>query len=257
MAAAIKSSFSSSSRVNVVQGPPGTGKTTVISAIVAEGLSRNQNFFVTAQSNTATKNLVDALVKRGIEDIVVVVSDDFYVEWHEHRYTDIIGKVTLLKTSSLDKEGFDSRLLNSSVVLATLAQLSTFKVSSAIIKRGLGHLIIDEASQICEYFYPHLFEMYHKSLDRVTFVGDQEQLAPSGSDTIKGIHSIFNRLKVDAFLTESYRLPFEICVEISKTVYNGKLFPAKAKSNLLSPLVLVDAGGEEARRQGSFSYKVT
>ncbi|KAI9106238.1 hypothetical protein DFS34DRAFT_55887 [Phlyctochytrium arcticum] len=81
--------------LTLIHGPPGTGKTFAITAAVAASISSPDHHFyvLTCQTNAATRNLAVTLLKRGVSDFKIVVSDDFFVEWHEHQYEKIHGHV--------------------------------------------------------------------------------------------------------------------------------------------------------------------
>ncbi|TRM64360.1 hypothetical protein BD626DRAFT_400681, partial [Schizophyllum amplum] len=68
-------------------GPPGTGKTSVIAATVQQSItSGGGGIWLVAQSNVAVKNIAEKLEKVGFHDYRLLVSRDFYEEWHEHIY---------------------------------------------------------------------------------------------------------------------------------------------------------------------------
>lgn len=50
----------------IIHGPPGTGKTTVLIEIIRQAISQNQFALATAPSNTACDNLLESLVKAGV-----------------------------------------------------------------------------------------------------------------------------------------------------------------------------------------------
>ena len=52
--------------VMLVHGPPGTGKTTALIEIIRQSVSRKKSVFVTAPSNTACDNILEMLIKRGM-----------------------------------------------------------------------------------------------------------------------------------------------------------------------------------------------
>ncbi len=52
--------------VALVHGPPGTGKTTALVELVRQAAARGESTFVTAPSNTACDNVLERLVKKGL-----------------------------------------------------------------------------------------------------------------------------------------------------------------------------------------------
>ncbi len=51
----------------LVHGPPGTGKTTALIELIRQTVVRKESVFVTAPSNTACDNILEMLVKRGVQ----------------------------------------------------------------------------------------------------------------------------------------------------------------------------------------------
>jgi regulator of nonsense transcripts 1 len=169
--------------MNVIHGPPGTGKTTVISNFIKiwdlKVRRVGEQAICTARSNIAVKNIAESFVKNGFLNFAILVSDEFYWEWHEHLYKDDEIHSRLFPTS-VDTSGFRKY----AVVLCTLATVAGY---DGLVK--VTHLVIDEASQIFigNYLSP-LIQL--TDLKKVIFFGDDKQLAPYGSSTVKVV-SVF------------------------------------------------------------------
>lgn len=159
----------------------GSGKTTVISSLVAATSHLDDHFIViAAQTNAAVRNLAEALVKKGVDDFVIVVSDGFLIEWHEASYMNMNKHV--IRTSELrdmSKDELEERIGPNTVLLCSLAQLSSSRLVTVLQERRLRHLLVDEASQIPTFALPHLFGLYKKTLRRISFVGDPKQVSLS------------------------------------------------------------------------------
>ncbi|KAJ3184589.1 hypothetical protein HDU87_003990 [Geranomyces variabilis] len=214
--------------VTLIHGPPGTGKTHTITAAVAASLSvedHHEFYVLTCQTNAATRNLGVTLLKRGVEDFKIVVSDEFYVEWHEEEYKVIRDHV--VKASDAQADKLESLIGAKTVVLCCLAQLSKENLIDILQARQITHLIIDEASQISLANLPHLLALYGKTLQRITFVGDPEQLAPYGNEEHPAVMSIFERHLPDVMLKEQYRMPNDLGSFISDHVYRRQLVSHK------------------------------
>ncbi|KAJ3159685.1 hypothetical protein HDU88_008726 [Geranomyces variabilis] len=215
--------------VNLIHGPPGTGKTYAITAAVATSVTsgRNDDFYVlTCQTNAATRNLAVTLLKRQVTDFKIVVSDNFFVEWHEEQYKVIRDHV--VQSSETKAINFDKLIGPRTVVLCSLSQLSNPSLVSVFRQRRVTHLVIDEASQICLANLPHVLALYRDSLQRVTFVGDPMQLAPFGNEQHPTVQSIFEQLPTDIMLKQQYRMPHDLGMFISTHVYNGQLTSHKS-----------------------------
>ncbi|KAI8586623.1 P-loop containing nucleoside triphosphate hydrolase protein [Geranomyces variabilis] len=184
----------------LLSGPPGTGKTVAITAAVAASITSTEHHFyvLTCQTNAATRNLAATLLKRGVSDFKIVVSDDFFVEWHEDKYKKISDHVIL--SSNTKTDGFGDAIGPRTVVLCSVSQLSNANIISVLKRRRLTHLVIDEASQICIANLPHILTLYQDSLKRLTFVGDPKQLAPFGNEQHPTVQSVYERLGSDVML---------------------------------------------------------
>lgn len=245
---------SAKDRLILIHGPPGTGKTTVIGAFAKQWLqwagewseSEDQygaksTMWCVCQSNAATKNIADALQSAGVP-YKILVSAAFYREWHEHHYTRV--KEDVVVTDELGDLGQARRALgNVRVILSTISGLSSIRldIGQVFRIRPLHLLLVDEASQLVTAIYPHVFANHHRTLQKVVFLGDDQQLAPYGSDTLQHVTSVFElpHLRETAhMLNESYRLPRSLCAFISKHVYGEQLkVPADALETPLTDTV--------------------
>ncbi|EGN94828.1 hypothetical protein SERLA73DRAFT_187894, partial [Serpula lacrymans var. lacrymans S7.3] len=104
-------------------GPPGTGKTTTISTAVKIRAERGEMIWIVAQSNIAVKNLAESLCKHDV-DFRLVVSKEFYVEWHEHIYEKIERK--LIRSDELRSDLLELQWIlgDTTILLCTLSMLS-------------------------------------------------------------------------------------------------------------------------------------
>ncbi|KIK52414.1 hypothetical protein GYMLUDRAFT_77826 [Collybiopsis luxurians FD-317 M1] len=182
------------SPVVVVHGPPGTGKTSTIVA-AAETWSKKllEPVWIIGNSNVTVKNIAEKLLQRNV-DFKLIVSVEFYVEWHEHIYKRIQGK--LIRTDQLPKDRFalSQEIGSSTVILSTLALLANPNLE----RKGVfdivpvQNLVVDEASQI-----NHVFYELRKTLKRVCFSGDPKQLPPYGKEQCKSLKSVFELAHLD------------------------------------------------------------
>ncbi|KAI5119293.1 hypothetical protein M0805_008208 [Coniferiporia weirii] len=230
----VEAMVSTSEPIVVTHGPPGTGKTTTISVAVMEMCSLGRTTWVVAQSNVGVKNIAESLHKHG-GNFKLIVSKEFYVEWHEHLYGDV--EDNLIRTDEFPGQPRDVDLLFSgiSIVLCTLSTLSNpVLVEKRIFELvPVENLVVDEASQIGVFNYLHLFGRF-KELKKACFFGDPKQLPPYGQDTAPTMQSIFDieHLQSSAyFLDTQYRMPTRLGAFISQAVYSGKL---KSKHDIKS-----------------------
>ncbi|KAF8517303.1 P-loop containing nucleoside triphosphate hydrolase protein [Hysterangium stoloniferum] len=226
-----------------VHGPPGTGKTRVIAAAAQVWLSDSVPVWIVAQSNVAVKNIAEKLVKEGVE-FKLIVSKEFYFEWHEHIYekieANIIGSDKLQR---MDKDQLDKIFGSCKVVLATLGMLSNPTVSRGVINHiPVERLVIDEASQI-----NHIFDKFKKTL--IKSFCSFNVVAPFGIDDIPSLKSIFDIPHIcrkTYFLNTQYRMPVPLGNFISEHVYKNEL-RSKNDTESTSCLAFVEAGGTEQK----------
>lgn len=243
----------STREIEIIQGPPGTGKTTVIT----HSLDIFHRLFFTdenpteiaicaARGNVAVRNIAQACLKLGFDRFRLIVSKEFYEEWHEPQYEKMTNYI-ITSDQIQNKEKMFKDIRQCSVILCTISMLHNEKFFKTILhNRSPSMLIVDEASQIHigSYIAP-LLRM--PSLKKITFIGDDKQLPPYGSEKIK-VHSIFDIYRPTYFLEIQYRLPRLIGEFISKHVYNGKLKnpdPTPLSNKASHPVLWVNVEGDE------------
>ncbi|KAI0712798.1 P-loop containing nucleoside triphosphate hydrolase protein [Cerioporus squamosus] len=210
----------------VAHGPPGTGKTTTIAAALERWDRDGEPTWVIAQSNVGVKNIARTLIKYAV-DFKLLVSKEFYVEWHEHLYESIEER--LIRSDELFSEHVDiERMLGgSTTILCTISTLSNPALDNCGVfyTAPVERLVVDEASQIDSFELMHLFHKF-KHLEKVCMFGDPKQLPPYGQETAPQMKTIFDikHLKPSAyFLNTQYRMPIPLGQFISEEVYNSKL----------------------------------
>ncbi|PVF95895.1 hypothetical protein CPB86DRAFT_555029 [Serendipita vermifera] len=215
-------------RIVLVHGPPGTGKTSVIAAMTQcillqeqenntqedkeapddrkrekyehedeeeeeEKEDRGPTVWIVAQSNVAVKNVAEKLLKVGIYEFKLIVSQEFHFEWHEHLYEKI--KNNMCTSALLPKNPAEVKtfLGDARVILCTLSMLTYPRL------RQLGfhtiipveNVVVDEASQIQLGDLLPMLHIFGSDIKRLCMVGDHKQLAPYGQEQVQGIESIF------------------------------------------------------------------
>lgn len=245
-------SKSSDDRVCLVHGPPGTGKTTVIAASVTSLMAAPADgvgIWLVAQSNVAVKNIAEKLASVGFADFKILVSKDFHFEWHEHLYQMIERNVIRSDDFADNYIGTERLLLGSKVILCTISMLSHPRLGpSGFIRLVPIHtVVVDEASQIEVGDYLPTLDKF--DIQKLVFIGDDQQLAPYGQDDLGNLRSIFecDHLRNDAvFLDTQYRMPVHIGGFISRHIYDGKLQTVHSlKARSVCRLVDIQRGKEE------------
>ncbi|KAK0189342.1 P-loop containing nucleoside triphosphate hydrolase protein [Armillaria mellea] len=241
----------------LVHGPPGTGKTSTISAAAEIWGQSGLPTWITAHSNVAVKNIADKLALNNV-DFKIIVSKDFYVEWHEHLYTKLEDK--LLRGDRLPANQEDLRVIigTSSIILSTLSMIS----NPALDQNGMFDLVpprtlvMDEASQINVFEYMHVFVKFKDVMNKVCFFGDPKQLPPYGKEKAPSMQSIFDighLQDVAHRLDIQYRMPHPLGNFISREVYDNRL---RSEHDITDPscIAFIDAKNGKEEKSG-FSWR--
>ena len=225
----------------LVHGPPGTGKTYTIARLVRALVDRGERVLLSAFTNRAVDNALDALREQGFEDVARV------------------GTKTGVREDMLDVR-FERRgepndraaaLRSAPVVAATTATCG----SRVLREAAFDVAVVDEASQLTE---PGTLAAVNLA-DRFVLVGDHQQLPPvvqSGDERLAT--SLFERLHdghpdAAVMLDRQYRMSQRIQAFASREFYDGALRPATpaVAGGSLGDLPTVDAGTLPDRlRQG-------
>ncbi|WP_424004659.1 AAA domain-containing protein [Haloarcula salina] len=198
----------------LVHGPPGTGKTYTLARMVRALVARGDRVLLSAFTNRAVDNLIEALEDQGFTDIVRVGTESGVREdMQQYR----------LETSG-DPGECAGRLQNAQVVAATTATCG----GTTLQTQAFDVAVVDEAGQLTE---PGTLAATTLA-DRFVLVGDHQQLPPvvqSEDETLST--SLFERL-IDAhpeagvMLDRQYRMAQHIQAFASREFYDGQLRPA-------------------------------
>ncbi|TFK33237.1 P-loop containing nucleoside triphosphate hydrolase protein, partial [Crucibulum laeve] len=240
--------------LTLVQGPPGSGKTSVISTYVNFAIAMgHKGIWLVAKSNVAVKNIAEKLLSIGFHDWRLLVSQDFYLGWHEHLYTEL--KNNLIRSDKFFSISPEA-LGDCQVVLCTLSMLSNGNINKFTSHIPLNTLIVDEASQIEIGDYISVFSRF-KTLRKACFIGDDKQLPPYGQEDLQDLQSIFevSHLHEQAiFLDTQYRMPPQIGLFISGAVYEEKLNsnPFHPITDKFTACLFIDIMDKEKRHGESY-----
>ncbi|MDT3435400.1 AAA domain-containing protein [Haloarcula sp. 1CSR25-25] len=198
----------------LVHGPPGTGKTYTLARMVRALVDRGDRVLLSAFTNRAVDNLLEALEEQGYTDIVRVGTESGVREDMQEYRLETIG----------DPGECAGRLQNAQVVAATTATCG----GSTLQTQDFDVAVVDEAGQLTE---PGTLAATTLA-DRFVLVGDHQQLPPvvqSEDETLST--SLFERL-IDAhpeagiMLDRQYRMAQHIQAFASREFYDGQLRPA-------------------------------
>ncbi len=216
----------------LVHGPPGTGKTYTIARTVRALVERGDRVLLSAFTNRAVDNALEALRDQGFEDAIRVGSETGVREdMHDIRLRE-----------RGDPAELASRFRNAPVVAATTAACG----SRALREQSFDVALVDEASQLTE---PGTLAAVNLA-DRFVLVGDHKQLPPVVRAETDLQRSLFQRLverypEASVMLDRQYRMAQRIQAFSSKRFYDNKLRPA---SGTVAAQRLSDLPGVEPDR---------
>ncbi|WP_407066822.1 AAA domain-containing protein [Haloarcula sediminis] len=198
----------------LVHGPPGTGKTYTLARMVRALVEQGDRVLLSAFTNRAVDNAIEALEDQGFTDIVRVGT--------ESGVREDMQKYRLEQSG--DPETCAGTLQNAQVVAATTATCG----GTAMQSQSFDAAVVDEAGQLTE---PGTLAATTLS-DRFVLVGDHQQLPPvvqSNDETLTT--SLFERLieefpDAGVMLDRQYRMAQRIQAFASREFYDGQLRPA-------------------------------
>ncbi|MFC7202043.1 AAA domain-containing protein [Haloferax namakaokahaiae] len=236
----------------LIHGPPGTGKTYTIARTIRALVENGNRVLLTAFTNRAVDNALEALRDQGFEDIVRIGTESGVRE----------DMLDVRLSRSGDPNTLAADLHDASVVAATTASCG----SRVMREQSFDVALVDEASQLTE---PGTLAAVNLA-DRFVLVGDHKQLPPVVRAENDLQTSLFQRLigsypESSVMLTQQYRMSQRIQAFASAEFYDGALRPAAGEiaaqhlrdlgvdvadlpSELQNPVTFVDPDG---RRVGN------
>ena len=232
----------------LVHGPPGTGKTYTIARLVRALVERGDRVLLTAFTNRAVDNALEALREQGFEDAIRLGTASGIRPDMQDLRLEYAG----------DPDVRASELRDASVVAAT----TTTCGSRVLSEESFDVAVVDEASQLTE---PATLAAIVRA-DRFVLVGDHEQLPPVVRAETDLETSLFERLveqypEASVMLDRQYRMAQRIQAFPSREFYDNGLRPATGAvasqsieelgvdpsdlpATLRDPVSFVDPGGD-------------
>ena len=199
----------------LIHGPPGTGKTYTIAKLIRELTEQGDRVLLSAFTNRAVDNALEALLDQGFTDVVRMGTK-----------SGVRGDMGHLRLKTDGNPAERAAALESaSVVAATTASCG----SRVLRSQSFDVVVVDEASQLTE---PDTLAAINRG-DRFVLVGDHHQLPPVVQSEADLGTSLFERL-IDLYpdaavlLDRQYRMSQRIQAFPSKEFYDGALRPATA-----------------------------
>ncbi|PSQ44611.1 AAA family ATPase [Halobacteriales archaeon SW_5_68_122] len=206
----------------LVHGPPGTGKTYTLARTVRALVADGQRVLLSAFTNRAVDNAIEALEEQGFTDVL---------RWgSESGVREDMQAYRMERTGDPDDRA--ATLEEASVVAATTAACG----SRALKSQSFDVAVVDEAGQLTE---PGTF-LATNLADRFVLVGDHQQLPPvvrSANESDDGAdlqRSLFERLigeypEAGVMLDRQYRMNQRVQYFSSREFYDGQLRPASGE----------------------------
>jgi DNA replication ATP-dependent helicase Dna2 len=227
----------------LIHGPPGTGKTYTIARTIRALVDAGNRVLLSAFTNRAVDNALEALRDQGYEDIVRVGTETGVREDMQDLRLEQRG----------DPNDRVAELAHAQVVAATTSTCG----SRVMREQEFDVALVDEASQLTE---PGTLAATNLA-DRFVLVGDHEQLPPvvrAENDLTK---SLFQRLierypDASVMLDRQYRMAQRIQAFSSSEFYDGQLRPATGEvaAQRLSDLSDVEPTALPAELQDIVSF---
>jgi DNA replication ATP-dependent helicase Dna2 len=201
----------------LIHGPPGTGKTYTIARAIRALVERGDRVLLSAFTNRAVDNALEALREQGLDGDVVRVGTEYGVR----------GDMQDLRLRRRGDPGARAaELSEASVVAATTATCG----SRAMREQAFDIVLVDEASQLTE---PATLAAINLA-DRFVLVGDHQQLPPVVRAENDLQASLFERLieqypDASVMLNRQYRMAQRIQSFASREFYDGALRPASGQ----------------------------
>ena len=197
----------------LVHGPPGTGKTYTLARVVRELVDRGERVLLSAFTNRAVDNALEALREQGFDEFVRVGSETGVRE----------DTLPYLLETSGDPVERANELHEAPVVAATPASCG----SRVMREAEFDVAVVDEAGQLTE---PGTF-LATELADRFVLVGDHQQLPPVVRAENELRTSLFERLierypDAGVMLDRQYRMNQRVQWFSSTEFYDGALRPA-------------------------------
>ncbi len=197
----------------LIHGPPGTGKTYTIARTIRALVAEGNRVLLSAFTNRAVDNALEALRDQGFEDVLRVGTQ-----------TGVRGDMQDVRLVQRgDPNAKAAELRDAPVVAATTAACG----SRVLRECEFDVALVDEASQLTE---PGTHAAINRA-DRFVLVGDHEQLPPVVRAENDLQTSLFQRLierypDASVMLDRQYRMSQRIQAFASAEFYDGALRPA-------------------------------
>jgi DNA replication ATP-dependent helicase Dna2 len=227
----------------LIHGPPGTGKTYTLAQTVRGLVERGERVLLSAFTNRAVDNAIEALEAQGFTDVL--------------RWGSETGVRDDMQGYRLEQRG-DPEERAATLAAADVVAATTAACGSRVLKsQSFDVAVVDEAGQLTE---PGTFLPATLS-DRFVLVGDHRQLPPVVRAENDLQISLFERL-IEAYpeaavmLDRQYRMSQRIQYFPSEEFYDGALRPATAEvaARRLADLDGVDADALPAALSGGVAF---
>ena len=210
---------------SLIHGPPGTGKTYTIARLVRALVEQGDRVLLSAFTNRAVDNALEALQDQGFDDAIRVGSAN--------------GVREDMQDVRLERRGDPDDLVESLESAPVVAATAASCGSTVMSEQEFDVAVVDEAGQLTE---PGTLAATNLA-ERFVLVGDHQQLPPvvraeegdAGEEPGAALsRSLFERLierypDAGVMLDRQYRMAQRIQAFASREFYDGQLRPASGE----------------------------
>ena len=262
--------------ITLTNGPPGTGKTTTIAAVamtlaLGESVlkSRHPLVVICTQQNVAALNVLLALLRLGFTSVRLIVSGEYWYEWHEKEYDkNVLPFMYVTGKKAENAPNVEKGEKFAMITLVTFGLLNSPAIVEVLSKNKVGSVLVDEASQAWSG-YSLLLDLAFKNLKRIHLFGDDRQLGPVLSPNDKSfggircgkyVRSMYDEARdrggaKDSLhkLSTQHRMPLVLARFISWHVYDKELHSAEGMEDSEMAVTWVDVNSKHSYANGSGS----
>ena len=176
------------SAITVIEGGAGTGKTRLIAALMRclaerRGTSPNSHvdggILCLASNNYAARNLTRSISKHlGARHVKLIVSPEFFVEWHEDEYQKLMARDYCVVPTVNDSSCFERPYILVCTIGCVFGLLQKARSQQRPWLDAKTMIVFEEASQVDLMAAAAVMFLYPTSLAKVVVVGDTKQLPP-------------------------------------------------------------------------------
>lgn len=187
----------------------------------------------TIYQNIGARNLAEALKNQQVPGVLPLVSEDYFVDWHETFYEKLATSIVITKEKceipwALEDWRTKNKRSLAPILVCTLSLVGSPAFMTSLMGKLVTAMVIDECSQVakgsCIYPLTCLLD-----LSLLSVLSDPYQLPPFstlGGSAANEVSSIFDLVSNSCevkLLREQYRMPPNVGNFMSSMIYQNEL----------------------------------